>query len=340
MPMFPILEIEEKVQLVDKTRFSGIKSFTSKGETAISSVTITPGTGSTAISVFNSDQREWFTDFGWTSWSFDVDSSNNKIDFSEGSTLYSATIASAVYSSVTLLAIAIQTALNSAGGAGVFTLSTDENDKITFGSTVQFKLLGASGVNRYAGMLKHLGVSYDTDSALNYTSPVVEYGLKKVTLTVNNSSTPVSSVFYQKVYTANGDCLFSSDSELVAIEEDILKWVPPGRSSFLDVHRKAQQQIMDWINAQGYRTTDDKPFTKFDVVDKSQVRQWAIYLALELIFEGNSNAVDDIFSKKSKSYNSKAISARNKFVQMDIDGSGSIDSDETLRLNSGSLFRR
>lgn len=340
MPMFPILEIEEKVQVIDKTRFSGVKSFTSKGEAAITTATITPGTGATAINIFNTDQNEWYTDFGWTSWSFDVDSTCNKIDFSEGSTTYVATIASAVYTTVSSLALAIEVALNAAGGAGLFSLSVDENDKITFGSTVQFKLLGFSGNYRYSGLLPHVGVLVDTDAALNYTSQPVEYGLKKITLTINNGLVPVSHTMYQKVYTVNGDCLFSSDSEMVALEEDILKWVPPGRSSFKDVHRKAQQQIMDWINAQGYRTLDDDSFTKFDIVDKSQVRQWSTYLALGIIFEGNSNAVDDIFDKKSKAFYSKALDARNKFVQMDVDGSGSIDSDETLRLNSGNLYRR
>ena len=255
MPMFPILEIEEKVQVNDKTRLNGSKSFVSKGETSITTATITPGTGASAINIFNSDSAEWYSDFGWSSWGFDIDSTCSKIDFSEGSTNYVATIASAVYSSVSLLAIAIQTALNASGCSGVFTVTTDEDDRILFGSTVKFSLLGLTGDNRYNGFLQHINVNSDTDFALNYHSPVLEYGLKKVTLTINNGTTPVSHTRYQKVYSVLGDSLFSSDSDLLPFEADIYKWCPVSRSSFNDIHRKAQFIILDWLNGNGFRNS-------------------------------------------------------------------------------------
>ena len=63
-------------------------------------------------------------------------------------------------------------------------------------------------------------------------------------------------------------------------------------------------------------------------------------LVLSLIFEGISNATDDVFDKKAKKYSSKAIEARNKFLTIDLNADGKLDLDESLRLNVGELFRR
>jgi hypothetical protein len=341
MAMFPILEIEEKVQINDKTRLSAIKSFVSKGETAIATMTITPGSGGPSINVYNTDTKERYTDWAWTAWSFDVDSTNAKIDFEEAGTDYVATVASSTYTSFATLVSAIQTALNGAGASGTFTCSIDEADRITVESTVSFRLLAGTGDNRLIGMLRHIGFGeVDSDNSTELTGDPVEYGLRKIVLSINNGGSPVTHTLYQKVYTEAGDRLFASDSDLQTYEEDILKWVSPGRSSFKDVHRTAQKNIMDWIDGQGYRRQDGEPFTKFDIVNMNQVSLWASYLALALVFEGNSNAVDDVFDKKSKFYQSKATQARNRFVAIDLDQDGKIDFDENLRLHSGSLFRR
>lgn len=340
MPMFPTLEIEEKVQISDKTRLNASKSFVSKGETAITTATITPGSGASAINIFNSDSSEWYSDFGWTSWGFDVDSTCNKIDFLEGSTNYVATISSATYSSVSALALAIQTAMNASGCSGVFTLTADEDDRILFGSTIQFSLLGLTGDNRHNGFLQHCSIDFDSDLAFSYHAPVIEYGLKKITLTVNNGSTPVTDVKYQKVYSVLGDSLFSVDSDLLPFEPDIYKWCPVSRSSFKDIHRKAQFMILDWLNGNGFRNSDSEEFTKFDLLKKNQVRQWSSLLVLSLIFEGISNAADDVFDKKAKKYSAKSLEARNKFLMIDLNADGKVDSDESLRLHVGELFRR
>lgn len=338
--IFPYLEIEEKVQVNDKTRFSGIKSFASKGEAAFTTATITPGTSGTPISVFNADQKLWFTDWLWTSWAFEVDANSAKIDFTESSTSFVATIATAVYTSISSLASAMQTALNAAGGAGVWTVSVDSQERITFASTASFSLKGATGDNRLIGMLQHLGIMIDTESASSFTTKPMQYGLRKVTLTINNGTGAVSSISYQKVYSEQGDRLFCADSDLTAYESDILKWVPPGRASFKDVYRKVQENIMDWIEGEGYRGLYDEKLTKFDIKDTQQIREFAMYKALVMIFEGNSNAVDDIFDKKAKYYASKEVKARNRFIGIDLDADGIVNNDEVLSNQSGSLFLR
>lgn len=108
------------------------------------------------------------------------------------------------------------------------------------------------------------------------------------------------------VVTAADDKLFSSDSDLTALEPDVLKWVKAGRSSFLDVHRMAQSKIIEWIDEAGYRNEDGSKVSKNELLDLSEVRPWSRDLTLSLIFFGISNQVDDVFAQKSKFYASQA----------------------------------
>ena len=354
MALFPVLELEEKIQLNDKTRLSAIKSYTSTGASPIYNVSITPGSGGTPIVLTPLgsptpaavEQELWYTDWQWSSWSTDIDSSNNKIDFEVGGVSYVATIASSTYTTHALLVAAIQTALNGAGSGATFTLTLDERNAITYSADIAFSLLGYTGANRFNGYLKHVNIEDDTDSSTSYTSLPVEYGLKKITLTIDDDDgvivTPetVSVVLYQKVYTELGDSLWASDFDLQKHEDDILKWVGPGRSSFKDVHRRVQDLILEFMNGDGYVKADRNKLNKWDFTVKKDLRDWATYYALQLIFEGNSNAVDDIFGQKAGKYESAMMKARTRYISVDIDGDGKSDFDEVLRMQSINLFTR
>ena len=63
MAIFPNLELEDTVQVNDKTRLSAIKSFVSKDNAAISNVEIEPESGSGYITVYNSNSNNWFLDW-------------------------------------------------------------------------------------------------------------------------------------------------------------------------------------------------------------------------------------------------------------------------------------
>lgn len=350
MAFFPVLEIEDKVQVNDKTRLSGTKSFTSTGADPLVNVSITPGGAGTPIVLSplgsptpaTTESDKWYTDWQWTSWAFDVDASNNKIDIEEAGSVYVATVTPSAYTSVSSLVAAIQSALNAAGAVGTFTATVDEAQKIKIESTVPFEILNYTGDNRFNGLLQHLGFSPADSGISNYHigSPV-EYGLRKITLSVDDDTLPAETIsLYQKVYTEYGDRLFSSDFELKNHEEDILKWVSPGRSSFKDVHRRVQEMIFEYLAGHGYIKATDEKFTKWDIKDSKELRDWATAWALQLIMEGSSNAVDDVFDRKARKYSSQAIQARNRFLAIDINGDGVVESDEQLRLHSINLFRR
>jgi len=114
------------------------------------------------------------------------------------------------------------------------------------------------------------------------------------------------------------DKLFSSDDDLMVHEPDIMDWVRPGRASFKNIHRMVQTKILDWLNGKKFRMTNGDRITKDAIVDVADVREWATYWALQLIFEGRSNAIDDVFAQKADEYSQKKISHREEFIGLDL----------------------
>lgn len=143
------------------------------------------------------------------------------------------------------------------------------------------------------------------------------------------------------IVTSASDHLFSTDQDLKLHEPDILKWVEDGRASFLNVHRRAQTIIIKWLDKEGYTDVNGDPFTKAAIVDIEEVKQWSTYLALRLIFEGLSNAVDDLFWSKSKIYKGREVEWRDRaLLRLDTDGDGTVEDTEGIDPAYGFLARR
>lgn len=144
-----------------------------------------------------------------------------------------------------------------------------------------------------------------------------------------------------KVLSKEEDALFSGDSDLTAHEPDILKYVPQGRNSFLNVHREAQNRILETLDQEGYATVDGMKITKEAFIDKSEVRAWSKFLTLKLIFEGLSNAVDDVFSQKALKYSSDAIRSKDRvYLRYDFNKDGKLSLNEAENYSSVDIVRR
>jgi len=63
MAIFPFIEVGENEQVEDRLRISAVKSFAAKDEAAITEIEIEPESSSGFISVFNSNQKNWFLDW-------------------------------------------------------------------------------------------------------------------------------------------------------------------------------------------------------------------------------------------------------------------------------------
>lgn len=162
-----------------------------------------------------------------------------------------------------------------------------------------------------------------------------------VSVRVTTDGLPVTKTKDITVLSEANDKLFSSDSDLTAHEPDILNYVPTGRNSYKNIHRRAQERILAWLDERGYTDSSGDRLTKAAIVDTQEVKEWSTFMVLKLIFEGLSNSVEDIFATKAKEYQAKEDSVRHRLrFRADFDGDGEIDNGENFSFSSVGLYRR
>jgi hypothetical protein len=168
-------------------------------------------------------------------------------------------------------------------------------------------------------------------------------GTKQVTLRITTNSQPKDFTKDIMVVTPAQDNLFSSDSDLIQYEDDILSYVRDGRNSFLDKHRASQIMILDDLDSAQIWKRDGSRFKAADIVDIQDFKQWSTFQTLKVIFESLSNAVDDIFSRKAEKYSGLAIEAKRRAsLRLDLNNDGTIEDNEieAADLSTGILRRR
>jgi hypothetical protein len=165
-------------------------------------------------------------------------------------------------------------------------------------------------------------------------------GTKTVTVELTSTGSPTTKDFTLTVVTAATDKLFSSDQDLIEHEPDIMKWVQAGRNSFLNIHRRAQERILAFLDEKGYTDTNGDRLDKDAVIDTQELKEWSAFMTLKLIFLGLSNSVEDVFMQKAKNYESREVEARNRSIlRLDFDGDAALDDGESVRITSTRLYR-
>ena len=165
-------------------------------------------------------------------------------------------------------------------------------------------------------------------------------GDKTVSIRITTDGAPVTTTKDLTIITEADDKLFSKDSDLVTHEPDILNYVREGRNSFLDVHRMAQTRIIAWLDEHRIWAPDNSKLTKDNLTELEEFAQWSKFLVLRYIYEGISNATDDIFWEKRNRYMSLEEAARNRgALRLDRDGDGNTDTS-LVNMRSLNLVRR
>lgn len=143
------------------------------------------------------------------------------------------------------------------------------------------------------------------------------------------------------VLTEAEDMLLSSDDDLASREADILKWVPAGRNSFLNIHRQAQKNILNWLDEIRIYRRDGTKLRKEDLSLNDDLRELSTFWALALIYGSIWNKQDDSFYKKMKDYASEVeASKRRGRIQADFNGDAVQDISEAKDARSYRLIRR
>lgn len=342
---FPVLDLENIVQLNDKTRLSAIKSFISKDADEADEFTnllIKPEASAAAIDVMDADRRERYLDWVYTDFTTDISSEFSTIYFKLNNTQYAAVVVDGTYTK-SQFSVAIKTAMDLVSGS-TFTVAIDENNKITISNASAFSLQGHISLN---ALLPNIGFKTETQTKTSQTGAVWEYCFKKITVTVSGPDiTPdptvsTSKTFFIKVISKEADLLFANDADLMGYEPDIMQWTVEGRASFNDVHRKVQNLILKYLEQNDFCLDDQTPITKYQIIDFNEINDWACFMALRLIFSGIHNDPDDVFEEKANEYEKYEIGARNKcIVRFDLNGDGKTDNREVLSMSSGTVLRR
>lgn len=329
-----VLHCEKKIQIQDLTRFDASRSVLVKGSVnPINSVKIKAGLDSTEVDVFAVQPKDRFLDWVFDEYKFDVDADDSEISFEANGVQYTTNVLTGTYTLANLLT-AIKNSIEAVASPLVVTFAVDERNRIKTTPSLPLKF---QPNKTSKDLLTHLGFKEDGQLISN----PVEYGLRKVTLTVASISESKTISQFVEVYTPEGDSLFSNDSDLISEEPDIMKWLPAGRASYLDLHRKAQGLILDWLDRQGYVDEKRNKLTKFSVIDKRDVQMWSYYLCLRLFFMGVQNAKDDVFKDKAAYYEKLEIASRTRAIlNLDLDGDFKEDAVKGPAIGSGTLFLR
>lgn len=347
MAIFSHLNLEESIQVNDRTRFDASKSFVSQSSSAITTLTVTPGSDGSPISVFSSTVSSRVLDWEFDTFNHDIDATNNKLDFEETSGVeLTATLSTATYTIAGLVA-EIATQLD-ATGALTYTVTASTDDKITIVSTAAFNLLPDTGTNKATSAWGDMGFVVKLSENQNvfggkttYTGKRIRSLTKKVSVITGDGVGTTTDDFYIKLFSQDGDMLFSEDSQLLTHESKIFKYLAKGKNTFINTHRLAQETIVKWLDEQGYTNVFADPFTVDDLFRVEEFQRWSKFLTLKLIFEGLVNKSDDIFDAKTKKYFSMEQGARARAVmRVDIDRDGEIDTFEDIESRTGRFFRR
>jgi len=158
----------------------------------------------------------------------------------------------------------------------------------------------------------------------------------KVTSSVTTSATVFTGI----------NIIFADDNDLKKEYFEISDFLPSGQASHILTHMSVRDHIINTLRRDGkysYNSTDTivKKTTPWDLLDFSEVRLAATYLALSKIFNNVSDQIDDVYRQKSSYYMSLFNDAMKVlYLSLDTDDDGVLDADEREVDNSLRLFRR
>ncbi len=178
---------------------------------------------------------------------------------------------------------------------------------------------------------------YDVTSDLYLDWSYSTDGDHVATVRINGTESQSRTI---SVLSVADDNLFSVDTDIISYEPDLLKWVQDGRNSFLDKHRAAQREILNELDANQIWKRDGSRYTATDIVDIQEFKEWSKYETLRIIFDGISNAIDDVFKDKANNYKMLVVSAKKRAtLRLDYNDDGNIDNLEKTNIFTGTLRR-
>ncbi len=163
------------------------------------------------------------------------------------------------------------------------------------------------------------------------------FGDNQIEVEVTTAGSQDTRFFNIVVVDESVDIHFSSDSDLVNLEDDIMKYVRDGRNTYLDKHRTARNTILDTLDSNRIYKEDGSRYSVTDVSDLNDFNRWSTYMVLSMIYGSLSQQSGDFYSSKSAEYKKLESEARNRsFFRLKPDS----ETTEEIDTFSGEIYRR
>lgn len=226
----------------------------------------------------------------------------------------------------------------------IFDNLVQEADKFRFLASKSFVGSGEvlDGVKIYPDFDNNPGVFYDVfvencpeDWFLDYAYETAgEYTVRlELTTTTPGSKTKDYTI---TVVTEAEDNLQSTDAMLYSYESELVKYLPEGRNSWKYLHRKALEEIVDYLYRNGiyrvnpgevdyYNDAEPLKIEKQHLIG-DQVDKWSTFETLILIFQDIKSSNIDFFNEKIDDYTELRNDARKiALLKIDSNKDGVVD---------------
>ncbi len=163
----------------------------------------------------------------------------------------------------------------------------------------------------------YLDWAYETDG--EYT----------VRVELKTASLDKSIDYTVKAITEEEDNLLASDNDLFGYENELKDKKLEGRNSWKYAHRKAQEEIVQFLYKNGKFNSDGTPITKDQLKTESKLNMWATFEAMLIIFQDLKTSNSAAYNEKLADYSEKRGEAREIYIiKFDADKDGDIDQDD------------
>ena len=129
--------------------------------------------------------------------------------------------------------------------------------------------------------------------------------------------------------------ILCADNDLDEKYRKISRYLKSGETSFIKTHQTVRKDVIQKIRNKGGLSVagvnDVKDITEWDLLDRSQLKNASVYYALENIFDGVSDSVEDKYDELAKKFKKKGDDAFRTFLlAIDKDDDGIADTGEMV----------
>lgn len=237
----------------------------------------------------------------------------------------------------------------------IFDSLVQEADKFRFNASKSFVGSGSvlNGVKIYPDFDNNPGVFYDVfvedcpeEWVLDYAYETAGDYTVRLELSTTTPETKVKD-YTITVITEADDNLQSTDAMLYAYESELIKYLPEGRNSWKYLHRKALEEIIDYLYRNGiYRKNPDEAQDKPLKIEKKhligdKLEKWSTFETMIMIFQDIKSSNIDFFNEKILDYTELRNDARKiACISYDSNDDGVIDEKDVETTTRQRFFSR